>query len=177
MTNQESLNYKGKRQLHPRAVWMFILDRIIGWFIVGVALSSTYIIVDLSIHNRNNIFDFPVIKFLVLTAIVFIIEIIVIYFIAKLTYNFYRFELTDIEYKQEHGILTKSYVSIPYERIQNINISRGIIDRILGLSNIGIQTAGSNFGSEGFLYGLGVKEAEELKIKLIEMSKIAKDLS
>ena len=45
--------------------------------------------------------------------------------------------------KLEKGVIYKVYTNIPYERIQNIDIYRGIIARLCGFSAVSVQTAGS----------------------------------
>jgi len=58
-----------------------------------------------------------------------------------------------------------------------VDIYRGVLARLLGLSDVHIQTAGysmprrSGFGSEGRLPGLGVAVAEKLRDELIDKIK------
>lgn len=104
------------------------------------------------------------------------------YLTAKLTYKFYLYELADNGFKKESGIIWKRYVTIPYEKIQNVDITRGVIERILGLSTLKIQTAGASAPmiktsmgifhqeSEGLLPGLDEKTAEELRDELVRRS-------
>jgi hypothetical protein len=103
---------------------------------------------------------------------------------AGLSYNAYKYELTEDVFKKEHGVIWKRYVSIPYERIQNVDIHRGVIARILGLSSLMIQTAGYSghnrsfaLGAgdpEGKLPGLSREKAEELREDLIRKTKGSK---
>jgi len=100
---------------------------------------------------------------------------------AKLTYRFWKYELTEDAFKKEQGVIWKKYVSLPYERIQNVDIHRGVIARILGLRDILIQTAGASavvrgrsiygVGAEGYLPGLGKDVAEQLREELIKRVK------
>ncbi|MEK7680604.1 MAG: PH domain-containing protein [Patescibacteria group bacterium] len=83
------------------------------------------------------------------------------------------------------GVITKKYVTIPYDKIQNVDIYRGILARILGLSDLHIQTAGaslqiSRYGllgaaAEGRLSGLSQADAEQLRDELIRRAKRTKD--
>jgi len=149
---------KGQRQLHPRAIWLFFFNSIIAWIFIGgyVAIQIAFIASDAG-KEPGNFFSWT---FFVWFIIIFIAILILAYIVAKLSYRFYRFELVDGEYKAERGIIWKRYVSIPYERIQNVDIYRGVLDRLLGLSVLNIQTAGYSAvggkgGSEGRLPGLG----------------------
>ena len=91
--------------------------------------------------------------------------------LAKWTYHFYRYQFAQEGFQQESGIIWKKYVTIPYGRIQNIDIHRGVWDRLLGLSCIYIQTAGfhaSYYLAEGRLPGLSIEEAERVRETLIK---------
>lgn len=118
-------------------------------------------------------------ELLVTLFIIFFLVIMIISFLAaKLTYHFYKYDLTENEYKAERGIIWKRYISIPYERIQNVDIHRGILDRLFGLSDLQIHTAGygaaggmSKRGSEGRLPGIGRKEAELVREELVKRAR------
>ena len=107
--------------------------------------------------------------------------VLLLYVWARLSYKFYRYELTDDGFKKELGVIYKKYVTIPYERIQNVDIYRGILARILGLSDLNIQTAGASAqvtkygvfgaGAEGRLPGLLHEDAEKLRDELIKRAK------
>lgn len=92
---------------------------------------------------------------------------------AGWAYNNYKYQLTEDTVKIEKGVIWKHYVSIPYERIQNVDIHRGILARILGLSDLQIQTAGISgfYLSEGRLPGLDTQTAEQLRDGLIKKVK------
>jgi len=106
------------------------------------------------------------------------------YFLAYLTHRFWRYELTDNSLKIEKGIIWKKYISIPYDRVQNVDIYRGLVDRILGLSDLHVQTAGYSgsfsghrkrgISSEGRLPGLAPEIAEQLRDTLVKRTKGAR---
>ena len=97
---------------------------------------------------------------------------------AKLSYHFYRYELTESGFRKELGVIYKKYVTIPYDRIQNVDIYRGIAARILGLSDLNIQTAGTSMQTmrgEGRLPGLSREVAEQLRDELIQRARQSKN--
>jgi len=106
--------------------------------------------------------------------------LILLYVWARLAYCFYGYELREDGFRKEYGVIYKRYVTIPYDRIQNVDILRGIWARILGLSDLQIQTAGiSGVGpygaaTEGRLPGLSFEEAERLRDELIRRAKNSK---
>lgn len=106
---------------------------------------------------------------------------------ARWTYHFYRYELRDDGFRKESGVIWKKYVTIPSDRIQNVDIYRGLIARILGLSDLHIQTAGANgqesrygsfeTGAEGRLPALSRQVAEQLRDELIRRARQSKTFS
>ena len=107
-------------------------------------------------------------------AIVLIAEVY-----ARMAYNRWFYEFTDTNLRIERGIIWKRYSNVPYERVQNVDITRGIIARILGFSSVNIQTAGYSIPargyrgqSEGYIPAVDRDHAE--KIREFLMKKIHK---
>lgn len=95
--------------------------------------------------------------------------IYILYYIKNFSYK-----LTNSNIELKHGILTKKRVTIPYSRVQNINIVHGLFDRIYGLYTVKIETAGATavgraaqgFGRpEGYIPGLKDPFAFEKQLK------------
>lgn len=170
------------KQLHPKAIWIFFFQYLaysffIFFFLGGWVISAIIPFVISIVISSENITG--IVFILIAWILAFIFTFLIAYFFAKLAYKNWRYALTNDALRVEKGIIWKRYVSIPYERIQNIDILRGIMARILGLSDLHIQTAGqsttSGFSlfssSEGRLPGLGITDAETLKDELIKRSK------
>jgi uncharacterized membrane protein YdbT with pleckstrin-like domain len=93
---------------------------------------------------------------------------------SKLAYKNWKYELTSNELKLERGIIWKKYSTIPFERVQNIDIKRGILARIIGFSTLNIQTAGYHYTgnsgaiSEGYIPAVSVEEAEKIRDFLVK---------
>ncbi len=161
------------QKLHPRAIWLFFFRYAVSFIIAAIFVG---IWIGAAISEG-------------VAGIGYIIEIVIViiflfivgnYIWARLSYHFWRYQLTEDSYRAERGVIFKRYVSIPYERIQNVDIYRGILDRILGLSDLQIQTAGygavgsrglRGFGSEGRLPGIDKQTAEKLRDELIKRAK------
>lgn len=169
------------KQLDPKAVWMFFIQQsyAIPVLIIPVILLLSAILPVLTLNSSTanagrstfQILATPVIAILILVAM-----LVLAYIWAYLNYHFYRYELTPNGFKKESGVIYKKYVTIPYEKIQNVDIHRNLLARLLGLSDLQIQTAGNSGGgysglSEGRLPGLSVSEAEVLRDELINRSK------
>lgn len=85
----------------------------------------------------------------------------------------FGYQLEDNEVKVEKGVISKSYDSIPYSRIQNVGIERSLLQRILGISTVDIQTAGSSgYGkAEGKLPGVEKAVAEEVREAIMQKAR------
>lgn len=68
---------------------------------------------------------------------------------AMLVYSNFYFEIDEDGLTIESGVIHKSQVTVPFDQVQNVNIERSIIERILGVSSISIETAGSSGGTTG----------------------------
>ncbi|MCX8162990.1 MAG: PH domain-containing protein [Candidatus Micrarchaeota archaeon] len=81
------------------------------------------------------------------------------YLWIHLEYVSFTYELAEHELIIRYGILTRHTIVIPYHRIQNINSSRSLIERLIGLATLVIETAGTNVAaSEAQLPGIAKKD-------------------
>ncbi|KKR46367.1 MAG: hypothetical protein UT82_C0014G0026 [Parcubacteria group bacterium GW2011_GWB1_40_14] len=156
------------KNLHPSSIWLFFFQGVRA--VLFLLIPPFYFLFIFSVRGVD--IEIPVI-FPILFIVWFIILLVIAYIWAKLSYQNYKYELTDNGFKKELGVIRKKYVTIPYDRIQNVDIDRGIIARILGLSDIKIQTAGMSgmMGAEGRLPGLSVQDAEIVRDDLIKRAK------
>lgn len=151
-----------KRRLCQRAVWSFYLSYI----------SKTGLL--LLLFLVGSFFD-PL-----LFGLLLISYVMILYITAAIVHRNYYFEVNSSSFRKEYGVLHKIDVTIPFNRIQNVNITRSLSDRILGLSRIDIESAGSssttkrntaggsNTKSEGHLPGVTLHQAKEIHDLLID---------
>ncbi len=77
-----------------------------------------------------------------------------------LFYERYRFMIQEDGIEIKRGILWKKDITIPYDRVQNVDIDRGPIEQLIGVYDLNIFTAGTSsetqaiFGAEGYLPGV-----------------------
>ncbi|OHB10412.1 MAG: hypothetical protein A3H60_00245 [Candidatus Zambryskibacteria bacterium RIFCSPLOWO2_02_FULL_44_12b] len=174
------------KQLNHKAVWLFFLSSILRllWVLVFVGIWGVLYWSETAEPSNGLNAQLPLV-FLKWLWIIVPAFLIVCFVWAKLTYHFYRYELTDSGFRKEEGVIYKKYVTIPYDRIQNVDIYRGILARILGLSDLNIQTAGASaamgrygtmgISSEGRLPALSREVAEQLRDELIQRTRQTKN--
>ncbi len=169
-------------KLHPGVKWIFRLRSY-------PALMPLIFFIIIPLIGISSLFDSKSLFFLI--SIIFsILSIIIISEIyTKMSYNRWLYEITQEGIKIEKGIIWKKYTSIPFERVQNVDIQRGILARMFGFSTLEIETAGQSglggsyhgirFGnrrnqrymSEGHLPGVDSKHAEEIRDFILDKIK------
>lgn len=90
-----------------------------------------------------------------MTVIAFPIVFLPLYF--KYRSLQYRFDEQGVS--MAWGVLFKREVYLTYRRIQDIHVSRGIIQRWMGLATVSVQTASGSAGAEMSIEGIGNPEA------------------
>jgi putative membrane protein len=163
-----------KNKLHPGAKWVFRIRSYWGFFFLAFFIGMWAFLI---LRGLDLLSD-SILSYVLFMGIL-IISLIIIFgeIYARMAYKRWFYEFTPTNLKIEKGIIHKSYKSIPYERIQNVDINRGILARILGFSSVSIQTAGYSghgrgIGAEGHLPALSIKAAE--KIREFLMKKISR---
>ena len=155
-------------KLHPGSKWLFRFRVYSSFIYIGIIIFvyGFQILTSFTGDLMWISFIFP---------IFFVIFIAEIY--ANMYYDRYLYEITKDAVKIEKGIIWKKYISIPYKKVQNINIKRGIFARILGFSSVEIETAGQSgysrrgnrvYQSEGYLPSIEVKDAEKIREFIME---------
>ncbi len=153
-----------KKHLHVGARWIFRVR--VYFYLVILFFIFRFVVV---------VFAPTIINFTyttVLSYVVFTVIFAEIY--ARMAYKRWLYEFTDRGLKTESGIITKIYSNVPYGRVQNVDLYRGVLARIFGFSTIYIQTAGySGEGvAEGGILAVSIKDAE--KIRAAIMRKVTK---
>lgn len=154
--------------LDPKAVWLFFINIAFVIFIFSFVFLYPIVVI---------LNEVPTNEFLNSLGIYFLLYFVIFlplgYLYARLSYDNYLYELKDEGFRKESGVIWKRYTTIPYERIQNVDIYRGPIARLFGVSDLQIQTAGQSRPviSEGRLPGLNPQVAEEIRNELVKRAK------
>ena len=155
----------------------FIKKEVLKNNLALITVALILIIAFYLLYTFDPLFNFDF--FLILTLFCIVIPYIVI---ASITWFYARAYVRNFSYKVQesniiinHGVFTKARVTIPYRRIQNINITNGVFDRMFKIFTIKIETAGHSavskgtktrgIGPEGYIPGLEDPYIIENKIK------------
>ena len=109
------------------------------------------------------------IPILILIIIISILALIIAYSILITVLGFpkkgYLVREQDLSYQK--GLITYKLITVPFNRIQHVEVNQGILAKIFKLSSVKIYTAGGN-ASDLSIPGLPVEVAQNLKAFLSE---------
>lgn len=142
-------------------------------FLIAIALIITFLVY-LFLSGE---FDFSL--FLVLIISFIIVPYLIISPVSALYFAAYKrnfsYMIQENNIVINHGVFTKMRATIPYKRIQNINIVCGVFDRMFKTYTVKIETAGHSavssgtksrgIGPEGYIPGLKDPHIIENQIK------------
>ena len=75
----------------------------------------------------------------------------------------FEFRVGQNEIRVDSGIVSRTHRSIPFDRIQDVDITQGPLARILGLARVKFETGASGGEEEGVLQAIRLERAEELR--------------
>ena len=75
----------------------------------------------------------------------------------------FEFRVGENEIRIDSGILSRTHRSIPFGRIQDVDITQGPVARLLGLAKVKFETGGSAGEEEGVLHAIRLERAQELR--------------
>ena len=117
----------------------------------------------------------------ILTFILISVFLIGFILTCILSWYYFTFYLAEGELRIEYGVFVKKQRYIPFERIQSIDYTEGLLHRPFHLVKVKIETAGSSEEAEAELTAIRKSEAENLKAfitnSLRGFSKEEKDVS
>jgi putative membrane protein len=139
--------YKPQR-LHPLAILEFIMRK--GYSLVQALLPLFIIAIAQEQFRQWLLLALPLLLLLFLTYTI----------LYWLRYVFY---ISGQELRVEYGVLVRKKRYIPFERIQTVQVSAGVLQRLLGLVKVQVETAGTGNKAEFVLDALTRAKAEELQ--------------
>ena len=75
----------------------------------------------------------------------------------------FEFRVGANEIRVDSGIISRTHRSIPFDRIQDVDITQGPIARLLGLARVKFETGASGGEEEGALQAIRLERAEQLR--------------
>lgn len=150
-----------------RILWYFeTLPSIIGF--PTLILFLTYVVAPLISDQKLDI------GYQIAIVTLFIASLCVPYAIAELRYRKYIYALGNKDITIKRGVLEKVRYVVPYEKIQDVTVSRTPIENLLGIGTIHIETAGHK-ADDGEILLPGIENYNELVNEIVEQIKKIKE--
>jgi uncharacterized protein len=92
-------------------------------------------------------------------------------FYPPMRYRRWRWQLTDLAIELRYGVLVRTQETVPYFRIQQIDIAQGPVDRMVHLATLQVTTASAS-GSAA-LPGLHESDAPAVRAELLARAALA----
>jgi putative membrane protein len=109
-----------------------------------------------------------------LLASLFVFSYIVLLGWKYFVWKNYDYFLEDGKFKFSKGVLRKTEREIPLRRIQNVDVNRNIVHRVIGLAKLELETAGGS-STEASLKYVSPEQAEEIRVHVKQEKKASED--
>jgi uncharacterized protein len=149
------------KRVSPRYIWVDLVGTVIGGLIMTAASAIPWLFGGAP-WTRGGAWWLAAIPIVV--GVVWIV-------VAALTPRRvrsigYRFRDDDLVVRR--GILFQRFVAVPYGRMQLVDVTRGPVERALGLSQLKLVTAAA--ASNVTIPGLPAADADELRDRLVDLA-------
>lgn len=159
----------GKHRVHSSYVWLGGLGAAMT--IAALTVVSMFgSIVGALAKAPSSVFVVP---FIALGVIVLVGGIFAMVFLVQwLSWKHLSYELLPEEFNLYSGILNKKRRHVPYQRVQSVNQQAGVLQRVLGVCDVKIDTAGGASNDAIMLKFVRTSEAEALRSEIFRRKKI-----
>ena len=154
MTDRLNLPGIDWRRVSPRYVWVDVISTAVLAIVLLAASCLPAVISGLPL-------------LWIIPVVVFVIAVLVLAFVPRRV-RAIGYQLRDDDLLFRRGLLFQRFVSVPYGRMQLIDITRGPVSRIVGLSDLHFVTAAAS--SSVAIPGLPIAAAEELRDQLVALA-------
>lgn len=143
------------QQLHPRTVTLWRLQLLVRGLVFLVVVAAGGAILHQSTESIDPVIAVGVIGFVLLIIVAGAA------FWPSVAYRHWRYRLAPDALELERGVVTRRRSIVPYGRVQQVDLTRGPIDRSLGLTGARLLTASSS--TDGAVPGLSPEDAEAFR--------------
>jgi uncharacterized protein len=140
------------RELAPAIVTAWRISAALGWLLPGLVL----VVLGFVLADGWAWLVMATVAALVVFAVVFY---------PGLRYRRWRWQLTELAIELRYGVLVRTQETVPYFRIQQIDITAGPVDRLLGLASLQVTSASAS-GSVT-LPGIAADQAPQVRAELL----------
>jgi hypothetical protein len=123
--------------LSRSAIGLWVTEGVIASLFLGVAAAAFAIFVPSDAPA-----PFPLLRWLV-PALVLVYAVVAIGIRPWIRFRVHRWEVTGEAVYTLTGWLTRTWTLVPISRIQTVDVTRGVLQQLFGLSTVAVMTASS----------------------------------
>ncbi|CAN5776667.1 PH domain-containing protein [soil metagenome] len=86
--------------------------------------------------------------------------------VPALAYRHWRYTIADTTLELRHGVVVRTESSIPYFRVQHIDVTAGPVDRLCGVARLVVRTASAS--TDATIPGIAAGDADALRQLILE---------
>jgi membrane protein YdbS with pleckstrin-like domain len=135
--------------------------------VTGVALTATIVAVGTVIIAMQA--DQKVLPLLIGGGVLVVLVLVAVVRVMEVRRLAYQLREHDLSLRS--GVITHRVESLPFSRVQHVNVHRGPIERSLGLATLLVSTAGPDIS----IPGLAQVDAERIKLLVTERADVVDD--
>lgn len=158
----ELINAKPEfHRLDPRAIPLWRLSNLLGWSIIAISLLILTVILTLK-------FGLPLIAVISGWTLLLALIVWLTWFRPPRLYKSWSYRIDDRVLETRSGLLFQVSRLLPLNRLQHVDLHRGPLERMFGLTSLILHTAGTHSASIT-IPGLDRETASRLRDHLIEI--------
>lgn len=150
----------GLRCLHPRQVHVWR----VGYAATALMALAIMGVGEVVLPGATDV-ELPWPRGLV-TALAALVAVAAVWGLPRLAYERWTYELAAETLELRRGVVVSRHTAIPYFRVQHIDVSRGPVERLLGLSELVVRTAAAT--TDARIPGVAAAEAEALRDVILD---------
>ncbi len=159
----------GPHRIHPAYVVMAALQALVG-IIIAIAAG---LLGSLGEIMNQGLGGTDIVVIVAITGAVLVLGLAITLTAAYIYYKRFTWEITESDIIIRSGLFFKKQVHVPFQRVQSIDFSASIIQRIIGIVKLKIDTAGGSTNRGVLIPGIKLAEAEALRAEVFRRKKIS----
>ena len=117
----------------------------VGWLLTEIAVLIGIAAADVPlaiVGSTSTMAGILVALVIVGTLVLFVLQLAITYFSLRLNYEMRWYKVTDRSLRIRTGVWNVSEMTMTFDNIQNITITQGPLERLFGISDVRVTTAG-----------------------------------
>lgn len=107
---------------------------------------------------------------LVAVGVAVVVAAVTSWVLEGLAFGYRGVQLRELDVSTRRGLISRTTVSVPFTRVQHVTVQRGLLDRLFGLSEVVIYTAGAA-AADARAKGLDPDRADRLREDILNRSR------